>query len=59
MIPGKVFDKCRERSRIMKEGKRPPGSRAVAVVAVAVWLLMAALGALLALRAARELGLGT
>lgn len=59
MIPGEVFDECRERSReIMKEGKRP-GSRAAAVVVAAVWLLTAALGAFLALRAARELGVGT
>ncbi len=59
MIPGEVFDECRERSReIMKEGKRPM-SHAVAVLVIAVWLLMAALGAFLALRAARELGVGT
>lgn len=59
MIPGEAFDECRERSReIMKEGKKPV-SRAAAVMVVAVWLLMAALGVLLALRMAREFGVGT
>ena len=59
MIPGEVFDECRERSReIIKEGKRPE-SRAAAVVMVAFWLFMAALGAFFALRAARELGVST
>jgi uncharacterized membrane protein YkvA (DUF1232 family) len=46
---------CRERSReVMREGKKPV-SRAAAVV-VAVWLLLAALGVVLAFRVAEVFG---
>ena len=55
MIPGEVFDECRERSpEIMKEGKKPV-SHAAAVV-VAVWLLPAALGVFLTFRVVQGLG---
>ncbi len=50
MIPDEVLAECRERSReVMREGKKPV-SRAAAVVVVAVWLLLAALGVFLAFR---------
>ncbi len=50
MIPGEVLAECRERSwELMREGKKPV-SRAAAVVVVAVWLLLAALGVFLAFR---------
>ncbi len=49
MIPGEVLAECRE---IMKEGKKPV-SRTAAVVMVAVWLPLAALGVFLAFRVAQ------
>ena len=50
MILGEVLAECQERSQeIMREGKKPV-SRAAAVVVVAVWLLLAALGVFLAFR---------
>ncbi len=49
MIPDEVLAECRE---IMKEGKKPV-SRTAAVVMVAVWLLLAALGVFLAFRVAQ------
>ena len=53
MIPGEVLTECRERSReVMREGKKPV-SRTAAVVMVAVWLLLAALGVFLAFRVAQ------
>jgi len=53
MIPDEVLAECRERSReVMREGKKPV-SRAAAVVVVAVWLLLAALGVFLAFRVAQ------
>ena len=53
MIPGEVLTECRERSReVMREGKKPV-SRAAALVVVAVWLLLAALGVFLAFRVAQ------
>ncbi len=56
MIPGEVLTECQERSReVMREGKKPV-SRAAAVVVVAVWLLLAALGVVLAFRVAQGFG---
>jgi len=53
MIPGEVLTESRERSReVMREGKKPV-SRAAALVVVAVWLLLAALGVFLAFRVAQ------
>ncbi len=49
MIPDEVLAECREK---MKEGKKPV-SRTAAVVMVAVWLLLAALGVFLAFRVAQ------
>ena len=58
-IPDEVLTECWERSReVMREGKKPM-SRAAAVVMVAVWLLLAALGFFLAFRVAQGLGAGT
>ncbi len=49
MIPDEVLAECREK---MKEGKKPV-SRTAAVVMVAVWLPLAALGVFLAFRVAQ------
>jgi uncharacterized membrane protein YkvA (DUF1232 family) len=55
MIPDEVLAECRERSReVLREDKKPV-SRAAAVV-VAIWLLLAAIGGILAFRVAREFG---
>ncbi len=51
LIPAQVMAECREKSaEAMAQGK--PVSQAAAVVIVAVWLLLAALGILLILRIA-------
>lgn len=56
MIPGEVLAGCRERAQeIMREGKKPV-SHAAAVVVVAVWLLLATLGGVLAIRIAQGFG---
>lgn len=55
MIPGEVLDECRERARAL-EGK--PVNKAAAVVVVCVWLLLAALGAFVALGIVQGFGVG-
>jgi hypothetical protein len=53
MIPGELLEDCQRRSReILKEGK--PTSHTAAVVVVAVWVLLAVLGAFVAFRVAGE-----
>ena len=50
LIPGPVMAECRARSReVLAQGR--PTSRAAAVAIVGVWLLLAALGIALAVRA--------
>lgn len=50
LIPGAVMTECRERAReVMTQGR--PTNRAAAVVIVGLWLLLAALGIALAVRA--------
>lgn len=49
MIPLPVLEECREKAReIMAQGK--PVNRTAAVVIVAIWLLLAALGIVLVVR---------
>jgi uncharacterized membrane protein YkvA (DUF1232 family) len=55
-IPGEVLAECQVKSReVMRQGKKPV-SRAAAVVVVAVWLLLATLGGVLAFRVAQGFG---
>jgi uncharacterized membrane protein YkvA (DUF1232 family) len=50
MLPNEIFAEYRESSRkVMGEGKKPV-SRVAAVIVLAVWLLLAALGVFLAFR---------
>jgi len=55
LVPPDVFAECREKARGVTEGKKPV-SRAAAVVVVAVWLLLATLGGVLAFRVAQGFG---
>jgi uncharacterized membrane protein YkvA (DUF1232 family) len=55
MIPGEVLAECQQRSRkLMREGKKPVSC--AAAVVVTVWLLLAALGVVLAFRTAQGFG---